>query len=56
MKILINYTEIKTESNIIPAFGFAIGIDRAKYSHKKMKTFTLILLCFSFELEITKRH
>ena len=54
MKIIINETTIKTNINIIPAFGIAIGRDKIKRHYKKGACYTLILLCFSFELNISK--
>ena len=54
MKIIINETTVNTKLNIIPAFGIAIGRDRIKRHYKKGACYTFILLCFSFELTISK--
>ena len=56
MKIIINETTIKTNINIIPAFGIAIGRDRIKRTYRKGACYTFILLCFSLELYITKSY
>ena len=43
-------TSVKREKCI----GIAFGIDQYKYSNKRKRTYTMIILCWLCELEITK--
>ena len=43
-------TSVKREKCI----GIALGLDQYTYSNKRKRTYTLVILCWVCELEVTK--
>jgi hypothetical protein len=45
----------KLELDIHPMLGLLIGMDRYHYSSKTKTKYILFILCFSMEIEITRK-
>lgn len=46
--------DINVGAEIAHALGLAVVVDKTEYSHKKVTEFYFLVLCFAFNLTITK--
>lgn len=46
--------DINAGVDIASALGLAVVLDKTEYSHKKVTEFYFLVLCFAFNLSITK--